>query len=519
MAALRSLRTRRDLGIRILCLGIGLTFTLAATATRAAQPVTFYGFDEAGLSPEAAQGLHEIFAGKLFNFGIPVKGAKMVMQSQNNFQKELGFEPNSEAARFFVNGRLPSPATRQEGVDEAFALGNSVFDRDGVPTVNINCFECHAGVVNGQVVAGLGNSHINQSDPRKARTRGDNFGPYEVWRLGARLAEPEKNGMVLAKGRTELQALIDSQELPPVDPMPWWLMKYKEWNYWYGDGGSHNAANFSINFTVPQPDMNARRAEHVQIVAKALAFARETQSPPFPDALDAALVKQGADLFHGRTQPSAAQGFRACKTCHGTYTNKSEQADLTQPGGWTVTYNFSDTLRNVGTDASYNHTLQKLKPIAENINKVAEYFKAQGQPEISPHARVPEGEGYVAPPLVGVWASAPYFHNGSVPTLEAVLNTSERPEIWSRNNRDPFAYNLTQVGMDFHPASREEFDASATAAKGKPFGSPAAVAHTTLYDTKAHGHANTGHPFGDRLTTQERAAVIEFLKSLSGPNM
>jgi len=24
--------------------------------------------------------------------------------------------------------------------------------------------------------------------------------------------------------------------------------------------------------------------------------------------------------------------------------------------------------------------------------------------------------GYVAPPLDGVWASAPYFHNGSVPT-------------------------------------------------------------------------------------------------------
>ena len=86
--------------------------------------------------------------------------------------------------------------------------------------VNINCFTCHAGVVNGQVVAGLGNSHINQSQPNKVRTRGDNFGPYEVWRVGARFADPKKQGMELASGQTELQSLIDSLDLPPVDPSP-----------------------------------------------------------------------------------------------------------------------------------------------------------------------------------------------------------------------------------------------------------------------------------------------------------
>ena len=40
--------------------------------------------------------------------------------------------------------------------------------------------------------------------------------------------------------------------------------------------------------------------------------------------------------------------------------------------------------------------------------------------------------GYQAPPLYGVWATAPYFHNGSVPTIEEVLNSSERPQIWQR---------------------------------------------------------------------------------------
>ena len=104
-------------------------------------------------------------------------------------------------------------------------MGESVFQRVSATVVNINCFACHAGVVNGQVVAGLGNNHINQSDPRKVRTRGDNFGPYEVCALGARLSNPEKQGMVLASAKTELQTLLESLPLPPVDPMPWWLMK------------------------------------------------------------------------------------------------------------------------------------------------------------------------------------------------------------------------------------------------------------------------------------------------------
>lgn len=504
----------------------GMRFALAAMICLtiagqgiAAQPLSYLGFDEAGLSTEAAQGLQQILAGRLFNMSVPSAAVKMMLQVRGPFPEGSGIEPNSAEARFFALGMLPSSADRAVGADAAFGLGQSVFERNGAQMVTINCFMCHAGVVNGQVVAGLGNSHINQSDPRGARTRGDNFGPYEVWRMGARLDEPDKQGMALSANRTELQDLIDSLDLPPVDPMPWWLMKYKEWNYWYGDGGSHNAGNFSVNFTVPHPDMNARRAEHVGIVAQALAFARETQSPAFPGVLDADLVQRGADLFHGRKEPVAAEGFRACTNCHGTYTKRADQPDLSQPGGWEVEYDYSDTLRDVGTDASYNQVLRQLKSVAEHINKLAIYYEAQGQPELAARARVPATDGYVAPPLVGVWASAPYFHNGSAPTLEAVLDSSKRPEIWARNNRDPFAYDLVQVGMDYEPVTRSEFETSADAAKGKSFLAPAAIAHSTLYDTQAPGHGNMGHRFGDRLTPEERAAIIEFLKSLSGPNM
>jgi hypothetical protein len=231
------------------------------------------------------------------------------------------------------------------------------------------------------------------------------------------------------------------------------------------------------------------------------------------------LVRKGANLFHGRALPANSKGFTACKTCHGVYTRKPSHDDLSQPGSWSVAYDFSHLLRNVKTDFAYNATLQKLKPIADHINKLEDYYTAQGTPELSPHASVPSQEGYVAPPLVGVWASAPYFHNGSVPTLDTVLNSSERPEIWARDPRDPHAYDLERGGMLYRSVSRADFEKSAADAAGKPFVSQPAVDHSAIYDTQAYGHGNTGHKFGDQLTPDERRAVIEFLKSLSGPDM
>jgi cytochrome c553 len=301
--------------------------------------------------------------------------------------------------------------------------------------------------------------------------------------------------------------------------MPWWLMKYKKRDYWYADAGPHDAASFAINFTTPHDQINQHRAEHIQTVAKALTFARETTSPPYPQTLDAAVVQKGAALYHGRTQPANARGFRACNTCHGSYTKKEEDADYSQPGSWTVDYDFSHVIRDVKTDPAYNTTLQALAPIAEHINKLAAYYAAEGTPEFTPRASVPSKPGYVAPPHVGVWASAPYFHNGSVPTLAAVLNSTERPEIWSRNARDPHAYDLKQVGMLYTAVSRAEFEESAASAADKPFLSQPAIDHSAIYDSAQYGHGNMGHTFGDSLSDEERFAVIEFLKSLSGPDM
>lgn len=551
MGSVKEIRSRRSLGV---CLALAALALVAPAAGFAAEPLTFVGFDKATLSPEAQEGMDEIFSGRCFHNALPVSVAK-AFASANADATELGYDPQSPAGTYYSTDKIPSPPQR----DADLALGESAFERDGALLTNGNCFSCHAGMVHGKVVAGLGNNRrtppsrytngskrpgmiqllsmltsdaekkafaatmasvmaLNLNLPGEA-SRGDNFGPFAVWSVGARLADPERTGLLVSKEPTELTALFQSTMVPTVDPMPWWLMKYKERDYWYSDGGIYDAAHFSLNFTTANSEVNEHHAAHVASTAKALAFARETNSPLFPEPLDAEKVKLGADLFHGRTRPAQRRGFISCKTCHGTYTKKPSQPDLSQPGGWEVSYDRDRTIRNVKTDSAYSETLRKFKPIVDHINKLAVYYDNLGTPELTPIVSVPDKEGYIAPPLVGVWASAPYFHNGSVPTIATVLNSKERPGIWSRNISDPHAYNLEQVGLEYENLSRAEFEASAANAETAHFKSKTVIDHQSIYDTQSFGHANTGHTFGDNLSPEERAAVIEFLKSLSGPDM
>jgi hypothetical protein len=73
--------------------------------------------------------------------------------------------------------------------------------------------------------------------------------------------------------------------------------------------------------------------------------------------------------------------------------------------------------------------------------------------------------------------------------------------------------------MLYTAVSRAEFEESAASAADKPFLSQPAVDYSAIYDTTQFGHGNMGHTFGDSLSDEERIAVIEFLKSLSGPDM
>ena len=114
--------------------------------------------------------------------------------------------------------------------------------------------------------------------------------------------------------------------------------------------------------------------------------------------------------------------------------------------------------------------------------------------------------GYQAPPLDGIWATAPYLHNGSVPTLHALLDSSTRPARFTRPPSTDFCnYDTTNVGWKFSEVTTEEL---ASTAKQSRFQAKFIV------DTSRFGMGNQGHTFGDVLSEEERTDVIEYLKGL-----
>lgn len=113
-----------------------------------------------------------------------------------------------------------------------------------------------------------------------------------------------------------------------------------------------------------------------------------------------------------------------------------------------------------------------------------------------------ETPGYIAPPLDGVWATAPYLHNGSVPTLADLLGpSSQRPDVFIRGSTS-HDFDREKVGwmvevLD-HPQAEEKDPAR----------------HRRTYDTHLWGKSNQGHEFGAKLSPGERKAVLEYLKTL-----
>ncbi|WP_431205018.1 di-heme-cytochrome C peroxidase [Bradyrhizobium betae] len=117
------------------------------------------------------------------------------------------------------------------------------------------------------------------------------------------------------------------------------------------------------------------------------------------------------------------------------------------------------------------------------------------------------GSGYKARPLNGVWATAPFLHNGSVPTIYDLLSpVAERPKAFLLGDPsfDPVRLGIVTRTVD---------------PKGKTYDRDGYF----ILDTSKSANRNTGHEFsndkregviGPALSADERNAIIEFLKSI-----
>ena len=99
--------------------------------------------------------------------------------------------------------------------------------------------------------------------------------------------------------------------------------------------------------------------------------------------------------------------------------------------------------------------------------------------------------GYVAGDLTGLWITAPYLHNGSVPSLPELLEPpSDRTRVFYR-------------GYDVYDPDRVGFVSPGSEAARAGF----------RYDTAEAGNSNAGHLYGTTLPAEDKTALVEYLKT------
>lgn len=113
---------------------------------------------------------------------------------------------------------------------------------------------------------------------------------------------------------------------------------------------------------------------------------------------------------------------------------------------------------------------------------------------------------YKARPLNGIWATAPYLHNGSIRTLWDLLSPyEERPWSFRLGSRefDPINIGFANAGP-FLLVSRDR--------RGDPVKGNRNTGH--LFESPADPAKKRDGTIGEALSPQERRALIEFLKTL-----
>lgn len=369
-------------------------------------------------------------------------------------------------------------------------------DRDGVALVVSNCLTCHAGYFDGKLVVGLGDENLDFSrDPVLAAegvgayVKGDAAAAaWTKWadRIGAIApyiitdtigANPAVNLTWALLSHRDPETLAWSteplMEPPPRRPLPvsvppWWRMKKKNAMF-YNAAGRGDHARHMILATLLCTD-TVEEARTVDAYAPDIrAFIVSLEPPQYPYAVDRGLAGPGEQVFE-----------QACARCHGSYGNSASYPNLLIG------------LEEIGTDP-----LLAKAAVGGDEDRFNHWVSASFYGEGS---RVAPAPGYMPPPLDGVWATAPYLHNGSVPTIGVLLDSSKRPRYWTRSfdSRD---YDRDSLGWRYTELEHGKAGADAERAR-------------RIYDTTLEGYSNRGHTFGDELNEIERRQLLEYLKTL-----
>ncbi len=216
-------------------------------------------------------------------------------------------------------------------------------------------------------------------------------------------------------------------------------------------------------------------------------FVEGLPSPPYPFKVNLAKAAQGRAIYAS-----------SCAGCH----DSEKLVPLPQTG--------TDPGRALGITKDTRTLLVKALQAACSDKTVADCNAPENE-IVVPRFEQP---GYISVPLEGIWARAPYFHNGSVPTLYHVLVPEERPDVFQLNR---FTYDEKQVGFSWKLQNSKSEPAQNSPNQGQ-----SAASRVVSNDTKIPGLGHQGH--SDKVIFQggidfrkepaKLEALLEYLKTL-----
>jgi mono/diheme cytochrome c family protein len=369
-------------------------------------------------------------------------------------------------------------------------------DPNGVEVVSANCLLCHAANFDGELVIGLGNEWLDftgdadalvnavgayvsgEAETAAWRKWADRIGaiaPYSVTDTVGVNPAPNITLALIAHHDAETLAWSDEPllEPPPQKPLPvsvppWWRVGKKHAMFYNAMGRGDHARYMMMKSLLCAGSVAEAEAVDEQFV-QVRAYLASLQAPRYPFAIDAELAGRGKAVFE-----------KTCSACHGTYGDEASYPNLLVD------------LDTVGTDPAY------ARQSYADADRFMDWFNRSWYGELASARPAP---GYIAPPLDGIWATAPFLHNGSVPSVATLLDSARRPTYWLRDFDAP-QFDEDTLGWNYRSLST-----------GKQ-GIEDPVERKRLYDTTLPGYSNSGHRFGDGLSDDDRRAVIEYLKTL-----
>ncbi len=446
------------------------------------------------------------------------------------FWKWLGLHDYPEQ-----EGEIPFP----KGIRPALPMGVSLVERGSIRGVTLSCAACHSAKLFGRPILGLTNRFPRANSffiHGKQATRWIKPGLFasmtganreeikmytetreRIASVGLKMPETLGLDTSLAQVALSLARRAESpwaerdpvisarprpnpleKEVADSKPAPWWTVKYK--TRWLSDGSVISGNPIFTNFLWNEigrgadlPELVLWMEQNRGIIEDLTTAVFATRAPEWKEFLSAYPI----DLERARRGERLYR--ESCAGCHGQYEKSWNAPDSGTTIG--VRYPTRTRIKDVGTDPGRR---LGMKELARALNPLR--FSQQYDIVIEEQA------GYVPPPLDGIFARFPYFHNNSIPNLCALMTPpAHRPKTYySGEVEDPSKhFDPDCVGYPVGPKTPPEWRTAKDSAEH-------------LFDTGRPGLSNDGHyrkiftreDGSEKFTPIQKRDLIEFLKTL-----